>query len=135
MSSKIAGRHILTIVVILGLEIILCGIEQIALSKPYSIYYAVITFVFAAIQIIYCLNIDTFTNGRKGIRDFFIYKAVKLLIVILPLFVYVVIAETIDAWIPIRIAAYYFTFLIIETAITSKHLKGNKIQTATAKND
>lgn len=131
-NNKITGRHYLTLAIILGLEIVLCGIQQLALSEPYSIYYAVVTVVFIAFQTVYCLNLNMFVNGKSGIRDFFIYKAIKLLSIILPLFIYVIVTDKVDAWILIRIAAYYFTFLVVETAITSRHLKENKIQTATA---
>jgi len=132
--SKFKEKHFLTLIIILGLEIALCGVQQFILGKPYSFYYAAITLIFATIQTLYCLNIDKFSKGRDGIRDFFIYKAAKLFIVILPLFIYVVVSDKIDVWIPIRVAVYYFAFLIIETVITAQRQKNNKKQMATKSN-
>lgn len=131
-NKKYDYRTYLSTLLIIGLEIVLCGVQQFVLGEPYSYLYALNAIIYAVIQTMFCLNIDTFSeDGRKGIRYFFLYKMAKLLVVIIPLFIYVVVVNKIDVWVPIRVAAYYFSFLVVETVIMVKRQKNNIIQKTT----
>jgi len=116
----------LSLLVIVGAELVLLGINQIILKQPYNLFYSVIALVYATFQYFFCKNLDKFTNGVNGLKNLLIYKGVKFFIVVMPLLLYVFIAEVPDLWIIIRVTTYYFVFLTVETILFVKHQNAKK---------
>lgn len=120
-------RYILINMIVLAVLEVLTTIASVSIADfSYTIGEIILLFTFMVFQILFSLGMENFTNGKKGLVNFILYKGIKAFAIIVPLLIYIIVSEKPDLWLVLETGLYYFVFLIVETVIFVKHQRNEK---------